>query len=136
MTPGAWEKRGLTYKLAGTPDKSAKSSSVAHDALIEARRTHLEELRTALLLYASKHDGRFPDDENGQEVAAELWQVPEKMGMQYVYIAGLTTEGPNAFLACEPDVFEDGRFALLTSGKIERLAPKNAPVAQSREQSK
>src|SRR5437762_9168023 len=51
MTPGAWEKKGITYKLAD-PERESQ--------LRLARRQRLEDLRDALWNYAYKHEGRFP----------------------------------------------------------------------------
>lgn len=53
MTPGAWAKQGITYKLQ-TPERDPKPW------LDTARKRWLETLGTALREYAVKHEGKLP----------------------------------------------------------------------------
>lgn len=111
MTPGAWEKVGLLYRVnAETP--------APHDPEHTAeRKQQLQQLHSALLTYAAQHDGRFPAAED-PVVAASLWDVPGGGGMRYVYVSGLTVQGPAAILVAEPGLFGDDRFVLRTNGEI------------------
>jgi hypothetical protein len=86
MTPGAWEKHGATYRLAG--DAPAPPPA---DPLERARRQKLEDLRFALWEYARTHDGQFPSDRSATDIPAERWQVPDPSGMRYAYLTGRRT---------------------------------------------
>src|SRR5438132_4493547 len=66
MTPGAWEKVGVTYKLAAKPDESL--AAAAPDA---ERRAKLLRLREALWAYATTHGGKLPAGPTDPDVAAE-----------------------------------------------------------------
>jgi hypothetical protein len=109
MTPGAWKKDGLTYKLAD--DLAAANESR------EARRRHLEQLRTALWHFAATHGGRFPAPDD-KTLAPELWQVPDGAGLRYLYTPGLSASDAPDLLAFEPQLNGDRRWALLTNGSI------------------
>src|SRR3954469_2469590 len=60
MTPGAWDKVGLTYKLKPGPD--ADATRALWTTTLAARPTKLLELKLALWSYAAAHDGRLPPD--------------------------------------------------------------------------
>jgi hypothetical protein len=110
MTPGAWKRHGITYKLAGEAERNAMAS----------RRSQMDRLRTALWHFAAKHNGKFPsrfDD----TVSPDLWEVPESGGMVFFYCSGLSVEQANSLLAYEPELEVDERLALLTSGEIVTL---------------
>ena len=110
MTPGAWQKQGFTYKLAGSAGPDAGPA--------EARRQHIEQLRTALLRYAATHGGRFPSRDEMSAIPDQLWEVPEAGGLRYRYVPGLSADGEMALLACEPELDAGGRLALMTDGTI------------------
>lgn len=107
MTPGAWEKKGFTYR-------------VAHDAKpesgLEDRLARLAELRTALLRYAALHEGHYPDELaalNGQAL-----DLPHMPGLRYRYVPALTARDGAKVLVYEPDVERERRLALLADGEI------------------
>lgn len=54
MTPGAWQQQGWTYKLVN-------ESGPLPDDSKPARRESLEQLRFQLFQFATKHEGKFPD---------------------------------------------------------------------------
>ena len=117
LTPGAWEKVGFTYKLAGPkPDDTPATPPTE-----PVRHERLERLREALWAYARGHDGKLPAGPTDPEVAAEYWQAPDPSGVPYCYAAGRTPHVGHRPLAWEPRVFGDVQFALFTSGAIERL---------------
>jgi hypothetical protein len=114
LTPGAWKKEGLTYKLKDQSE-TPKVEPIEGES---DRRAALDRLRIALWNYAKHHDGRFPPGDNAPEIPDEVWQVPESSRMHYRYKAGLVAGRGEAPLAFEPAIFGSSRFALLTNGKV------------------
>lgn len=116
MSPGAWEKRGATYRLAdqGTP--------AADDSEDRFRRWKLEQLRDALWDYARVHGQRFPADGRASAIAHERWQSPDPSGLRYVYVSGGAPGRGAVPVAYEPEVYGAERWVLLTSGEIRRMA--------------
>ena len=52
--------------------------------------------------------------------------------MRYIYRSGCTCDDPGSVLACEPELFGDGRLVLFVNGDVKRmtsaeLAPLLAP---------
>ncbi|MFZ5833459.1 MAG: hypothetical protein ACOY3P_25515 [Planctomycetota bacterium] len=134
LTPGAWEKSGLVYKVAGSPTAgpaadadarySAEPPAVASIISAEAtalvteqtrRRGNMEVLRFALWQYATAHEGALPA---ADAVPAQLWEVPGTVGLRFIYRPGLSTTGPRRLVACEPEVDGIARFALYSDGEI------------------
>jgi hypothetical protein len=120
LTPGAWEKVGLTYKLA---DSNAEPS--AHAITTALRREKLERLRSALWAYAAAHTGKLPTGPTDPDIAAEFWQTPDRSGVQYGYVADLTIHLGARPLAFEPSVFDAEPWVLFTSGEVRSM-----PVAE------
>lgn len=116
MTPGAWEKRGLTYKLA-EPSESKPTTTETPDA---ARRQKLDALRFALWDYARTHNGEFPPDRSPSGIAATAWELPGPTGLRYLYVGPKTT-GPTSPLAYEPELDGPQRLVLLTNGEIKTM---------------
>jgi hypothetical protein len=117
MTPGAWHKQGLTYKLVDD-DQAAKAIANQHE--LERRRS-LDRLRAALWTYARHHAGKFPANDSPPEIPDEAWVVPDPSGMRYLYTSGLVADEGKAPLAYEPGIFGKDRFVLLSSGAIVRM---------------
>jgi hypothetical protein len=116
MTPGAWRKEGLTYKLADAPPPPAADR---HEA---ERRLSLDRLRVALWTYARGHDGRFPTEADARAaIPEEAWRLPDPSGMRYLYVAGSAADRGEAPLAYEPGLFGAERLVLLTDGRIVAL---------------
>ena len=114
MTPGAWKKEGLTYKLK---DEVVAAQPAEIDREFE-QRAALERLKAALWTYARHHDGHFPPDESAPEIPEAVWRVPDPSGMRYVYMPGLIAEKDHSPLAYEPAIFGEERLVLLADGKI------------------
>jgi hypothetical protein len=121
MTPGAWHKQGLTYKLVDD-DQAAKA--IANQPELERRRS-LDRLRAALWTYARHHAGKFPANNSPPEIPDEVWVVPDPSGMRYLYTSGLVADEGKAPLAYEPGIFGKDRFVLLSSGAIVRMSDED-----------
>lgn len=123
MTPGAWTKHGLTYRLAeqvttATPD------AIPHE---RERRRSLDRLRAALWTYARHHEGHFPTSATPPEVPEDVWDLPDPSGLHYVYVPGLVADRGDSLLAYEPGLYGKDRFALRTSGAIVRINEEDLP---------
>jgi hypothetical protein len=119
MTPGAWERTGVTHQLKRAtlpPDK---------ELVLEARRQRLEELREALWAYAAQHERQFPPDDFSPGVPEERWRVLGSSGLHFIYVSGHRADSPAAPLAYEPGLFGRERWVLFTDGDI-RLMPVGA----------
>ena len=118
LTPGAWEKAGLTYQLK-EDDEAARQRLAA-----QWRDRHAQlsgPLWLALSEHALRHDGNFPSRADDLAADRAVWDVPAIPGTRYVYVPGRTRSGPPLPLAYEPEVFDGKHFVLLTSGRIEEL---------------
>ena len=116
LTPGAWQRDGLTHKLVTSPE--ANIESIPTDS---ERRAKLQSLFFALQLYAKDHEGKFPikSEELPQR---EVWQLPgERIRTNYRYVAPQGTLQVTAPLAFEPEVFGNTRFVLFGDGRILKL---------------
>ena len=69
MTPGAWEKKGPTYKLASPQPPPV-------EAEITARFEAISRLGDRLRDYARSHGGALPGPEPSGEIDDALWRVP------------------------------------------------------------
>ncbi len=98
LTPGAWQKQGVLYKVAPPPAKTdetpATSPPTAVPQQLRERFVRLAALQKAIWAYAKAHDGRFPeklektDKTLPADIKASFWNVPGKEGMQYLYVPG------------------------------------------------
>jgi hypothetical protein len=111
MTPAAWEKAGITYKI--TPESRKQ--------FLDARRHKIALLKQSLWQFAKDHKGKFPSEPPADSVAEEVWRVPTGDFM-YRYVNGLTTDSPVQPLAYEPDSYGVERLVLFTNGQIELLS--------------
>ena len=116
MTPGAWRKEGLVYKLRD-PKAETQPPGPAGENL-GARRGRLEQLRLSLWEFARNHDGNFPTGTEVSEIPAELWTLPDPSGMRYLYVSGLRRDQGEIPLVYEPGIFGTERLVLLASGAI------------------
>lgn len=120
MTPGAWKKDGVTYKLAeAAPPRTDPPGPTADD-----RRKALDDLRAALWDYARVHDGALPPGRDDPAIPPDRWRTAHPSGMRFVYVPGRKVD-PYARLvvAYEPDVFGGDRFALYADGETRKLSP-------------
>lgn len=114
MTPGAWAKDGVTYKLQ-TPERDPKPW------LDAARKRSLETLRDALREYAEKHDGKLPVHAYVSDFNTALWKGVHPDGQWLIYIPGLTFGSSNRVLVYEPATYGAKRWALLTDGTVVQM---------------
>jgi hypothetical protein len=115
MTPGAWRKQGATYKLAENPPPVQPESDLA------TRRLHLEKLRTALWQFAATHNGRFPTLDEMNVIPSELWEVPNAVGLRYLYVSGRSAGYLPDVLVCEPELDPEKRLVLRINGDIAEM---------------
>jgi hypothetical protein len=123
MTPGAWEKKGNTYRLKESPQSTPPSTD---DSIENVRYTKLESLRRSLWEYADTHHGQFPKERDTPDIPAERWRLPDVSGLRYLYVPDLEagqkpTGAPRMPLAYEPEYYDSGRLVLFTDGHIGRL---------------
>jgi hypothetical protein len=123
LTPGAWEKQGLTYRLAKEPTPAAESTE---DEM--PRKEQLVKLRDALWAYAKSHQGKFPPSRTDPAIAAKLWQVPDPSGLEYVYLGGTISANPVP-VALEPELYGQAIWVLMSDGGIRRMLGDEARLA-------
>lgn len=115
MTPGAWQKDGLTYKLAAGEPPPVEPG-------FDPRRAGLERLKAALWTYARSHDGKLPPDDGRDAIPDEAWELPDTPGVFYRYVGGAIDPASKLPLAYEPDVHGDARWVLLADGGLVRMS--------------
>lgn len=120
MTPGAWKKDGLTYRLADAPT-SPQAEPPSTDPPEWEREKKLYLLRDALWRYAKSNNSRFPPGRTVAEIPDESWRLPGLASLHYVYVTGLTADKGRIPLAYEPDLYGPYRFVLLSDGQIRRM---------------
>jgi hypothetical protein len=114
MTPGAWQKSGLTYRLK-------QGETIPTQPSDEERRQGLDKLRLALWVSAKTRDGRFPESPTSTDFPADLWLLPGSSGLRYIYVAGLKVDQGRKPLAYEPEVDGPQRWVLFANGDIQRI---------------
>ncbi len=115
MTPGAWEKQGLTYQLAD-PDDAERQRSM--------RWTRLAELKVALWSAAGRDDGTLPTSIEESDVPAERWETTDLTRAPFVYKPGATLGDASAVVVHEPEWFDPPLLVLMGDGVIrEMLVP-------------
>lgn len=117
MTPGAWEKKGLTYRLV------PRSPPPPVEAEITNRVEAIRRLGDRLLAFARSHDGAFPTTGQAGKIDEPLWRVTSPPGGRLVYVGGRMADWeagrwPSP-LAYEPESVGADRLVLMTDGSIQ-----------------
>ena len=121
LTPGAWEKQGLTYKLQSENPAVAPLPEKPF-AELAPRYTQLSvRLFEPLAKYARDHDGNFPATRDDLSPYTAIWELPDLPGTQYILVPGRKQSGPPLPLAYEPEVYDGKHFVLMTDGQVEHL---------------
>ena len=68
LTPEAWTRQGSHYRPNDIGNR-------------ELREQSMDALRSALLMYAQSHNGRFPPHDYVPEIPAKLWEAPDRTGL-------------------------------------------------------
>ncbi len=128
MTPGAWIKKGNTYDL--TPPKDAPPALPPIETYTGERRERMARLGDHLR--ALVNDAGGLPLERGVAVGerAELWEIPQAFGFEYIYFPAVRKEPDPAVWIAEPEFFADGRFVLKSDGTIE-LVPPGSPLPEA-----
>jgi hypothetical protein len=120
LTPGAWQKQGVLYKVASPAEPKASVSEENDKDHLKQRGQHLAALQKALWAYAATHGGKFPA-ESDPAVQSSLWEMPGTGGMHYLYVSGKKADIATALpdpLVCEPEIYGANRLVLTTGGQI------------------
>ncbi|MDQ3333399.1 MAG: hypothetical protein M3552_22600, partial [Planctomycetota bacterium] len=120
MTPGAWVKKGATYKLSADERSGEKPSA------IDRRLSRLGEIRSRLMNYHWDHDYKFPDSLDAIFADERDIEVPGYPGLRYVYVAGSNESG---IVVYEPEVDPEHRFALTEAGNILNMTTEELEAA-------
>jgi len=109
LTPGAWEKQGVGYRLreegkSEVPDKAT-------------RREAMRELRDSIWAYAEAHDGAAPPSPFATGVETDQWRFAG--GGFYGLVPGVKPGVGRNILAYEPSTAGPRRLVLLADGSIE-----------------
>jgi hypothetical protein len=117
MTPGAWKKEGLTYKLS----EDDKGTGTSEESLRE-RKVKLALFGEELRRWADKNDGRYPTREEAlRDIPEAIWRVPQTLDLRYIY-TGEPEAKRNQPLAHEPNIYFDPPLVLRRDGTIEQQA--------------
>ncbi len=120
LTPGAWEKNGSTYQLAGSVDESA-DGDVEPAVTLAERELQLMRLQKELWNYAADHDGGFPASVEASEISESLWTQPGQPPVQYLYHAGHTLADGATPIVREYSIYNDDvQFVLNADGTITK----------------
>lgn len=106
MTPGAWRKEGLTYRLTNDFDSNV------------VRRQSMVRLKETLWQYASAHDGAFPDSVFEKGLPPMIWETPSAEGW-YCYLGGGKVGEGRKLIAYEPHSVGKVRWVMLADGSVE-----------------
>ena len=128
MTPGAWKKDGITYTL----DDGKKPASEPPAGPTESERRGSSLALRVALAYATVSTRGIIPPRMIQSFPWSLWKTPHTSGMRYIYLPNRTTRDPGRVLACEPELFGDGRLVLFTGGEVKQMTSTElAPLLTS-----
>lgn len=108
MTPGAWEKQGVGYRLRGDYLTTEDEAD---------RKARLAELRDVLREYAEAHDGEPPKAIFSGEIPRKYWQLAD--GSYYGYLRPRVFGEGREVMVYETASAGPRRFVLMSDGSIE-----------------
>ncbi len=108
LTPGAWEKQGVGYRLREELPKAQDLSD---------RRVALRKLQIAIWGYAKNHGGDAPGGPLSGGIDGTLWMV--EGGGFYGFMPNVRPGVGRDVLVYEPSSAGGRRFVLLADGSIE-----------------
>lgn len=108
LTPGAWEKQGIGYRLRQNEGKMESK---------ELRRSRFETLRDQIWEYAEDHQGEAPLSPFSGEVPRALWRLHDGHYLGYSRPQKIGTG--RDIVAYEPTSAGPRRYVLLNDGSIE-----------------
>lgn len=120
MTPGAWIKKGATYKLNNEEASLSPASQSEQLNTLTKRNLKLGELAVILRSYAAAHEGSFPSADEALTLSS--WEVPQGEGLRYAYWPNRKVSDPPRVLVSEPNTFEGPSLALMTDGEIKPMS--------------
>ncbi len=116
MTPGAWEKNGLTYRLSEPVADDESDSGTNRSEISVSNNDRIAGLRVlwrSLKAFADAHGGQFPSTAEFLELDSTLLELPGQPGVHYIYRPPVSGETDTAEpLALEPQVYDGPQFAL------------------------
>ena len=126
LTPGAWEKQGVGYRLRAAPDDALPDK--------ETRRQNMQGLRDAIWAYAENHQGEAPASPFSPGMDAAVWRFPA--GGFYALVPGTKPGVGRGIIAYEPASAGPRRVVLLADGSVGDLpeGTLNSRVIQQLEQ--
>ncbi len=129
LTPGAWERDGRLYTLAGGSQTESQiaNSKKSGQQLPILRAERLKRLKRDLWTYAEDHDGSFPAKAEDANADHANWLVPGISGVRYLYVpdrhvADWINDEPSKILVHEPAIHGNARFVLRTDGSIDVMS--------------
>ena len=109
LTPGAWEKQGVGYRLRGGENEPLPDK--------EDRREAMRALRDSVWAYAEANNGAAPGSPFAPGVDTARWRAPS--GGFYALVPGVRPGVGRDLLAYEPAAAGPRRVILLADGSIE-----------------
>lgn len=107
LTPEAWRRQGSGYRLNAPENEGARLRNIV-------------ALKSALLEYAARNNGRFPAHDWGGEIPQKIWEA-ENGGTHFIYLGGFDTNAGAALIAAEPISFGESRYTLTANGEIRKV---------------
>ncbi|WP_339741890.1 hypothetical protein [uncultured Rubinisphaera sp.] len=124
MTPGAWQKNGLTYQVGQTETGNNTEITLADYKLeiMSQRELKITELKNQLLIYSARHDGQYPASKDESWFVESLWQLPETLGGTYILRSGHQFSNAPIPLVIEPEI-DGSQWAILANGSVQNFKP-------------
>ncbi len=120
MTPGAWERKGLTHQLADRGENDDKEP--APPDLEELRRQKMIVIQGQVLKYALAHEGRFPQSIHDLSEGEALFELPPPLVGEYVLMLGQRYGERPQPVVIEPYIDRE-QWVMMSDGALLRMSP-------------